>query len=151
MSTPHRSNDAMAVPLAHNPIAATPTRRPLLDLSELERAHLSNAQAAFFRAWKQGAALAGAQYFGGGTQSDLDQAARAWDLQPNLQRISDSISVMSGNEKAFLAALVSIYNSQDGGRLLQRVGVHGLADLGGLDLSRRTVIAALILHYTPSW
>ena len=43
---------------------------------------------------------------------------------------------------------MSFYNVEDGGRLLERVGVRGLADFGGLDLKRRTVIAALLLNYT---
>lgn len=124
------------------------TRAEIFKEIELEQAHFSTAPAAFFRAWKSGASLAGARFFGAGTTSTLDVAVDVWDLRPNLQLISDSISVMSAGEKVFLAALVSFYNSQDGGRLLQRVGVQGLADLGGLDLARRTVIAALILNYT---
>jgi hypothetical protein len=54
---------------------------------------------------------------------------------------------MSSGQKAFLAALVSFYNAEVGGRLFERIGIRGLADLGGLDLQRRTVIAALILNY----
>jgi hypothetical protein len=44
--------------------------------------------------------------------------------------------------------MVSFYNVEEGGALLRRVGVQGLADLGGLDLKRRKIIAALILNYT---
>lgn len=128
-----------------------PTRAEIFKQIEFEKAHFSTAPAAFFRAWKSGASLAGARFFGAGTKTDLDLAVDVWNLRPNLQLISDSISVMSAGEKVFLAALVSFYNSDDGGRLLQRVGVHGLADLGGLDLARRTVIAALILNYTHGW
>jgi hypothetical protein len=130
---------------------STSDRSHLLQQIRFEQDHFATSPQAFFNAWKQGAALAGPPLFGQPTHSDLMRVTSAWDLRPNLQLISDSISGMTRNEKAFLAALVSIHNSQDGGRLLQRVGVHGLADLGGLDIQRRTVIAALILHYTPSW
>jgi hypothetical protein len=125
-----------------------PTRATIFKEIALEQAHFAAAPAAFFRAWKSGVSLAGARFFGAGIKVNLDLAVDVWDLCPDLELISDSISAMSAGEKVFLAALVSFYNAEDGGRLLQRVGVHGLADLGGLDLARRTVIAALILNYT---
>jgi len=130
---------------------STLDRSSILRQTRFEEDHYTNSPHAFFSAWKRGAALAGPRLFGQPTHSDLEKAVSVWELRPDLQLISDSISPMTRNERSFLAAMVSIYNSQDGGRLLQRVGVHGLADLGGLDLQRRTVIAALILHYTPSW
>lgn len=71
-----------------------------------------------------------------------------WDLCANVELIDHAIGLMSSGEKRFLATLVSFYNADDGGRLLERVGVRGLADLGGLDLKRRAVIAALLLNYT---
>ena len=67
---------------------------------------------------------------------------------PNLEVIDQAIGVMSSGERVFLAAMVSFYNAEIGGALLKRVGVHGLSDIGGLDLERRQVIAALILNYT---
>ena len=65
-----------------------------------------------------------------------------------MRLIDRAIGVMSSGEKVFLAALVSFYNAEDGGKLLKRIGVQGLADLGGLDLSRRSVLASLLLNYT---
>jgi len=129
-------------------MTTNPTRGAVFEEIALEQAHFSAAPAAFFRAWKSGVSLAGVRFFGAGTKTHLDRAGDVWDLCPNLELISDAIGALSGGEKVFLAALVSFYNAEDGGRLLQRVGVHGLADLGGLDLARRTVIAALILNYT---
>lgn len=133
-------------------IATTPRIDPddqsrMFEQIELERAHFENAPAVFFRAWKSAVSLAGARFFGKGTQSGLTEATSKWDLQPDLERISAAIGPMSSGERVFLAALTSFYNSQDGARLLQRAGVQGLADLGGLDLQRRTLIAALILTY----
>lgn len=113
-----------------------------------ETAHFTAAPAAFFDAWKSGVALAGTHLFGHGTRADLEHATSVWDLCPNVQLIDHAIGVMSSGEKRFLAALVSFYNAHDGGRLLECVGVRGLADLGGLDLKRRAVIAALLLNYT---
>lgn len=129
-------------------MTTNPTRATLFDELAREQAHFSTAPAQFFRAWKTGVSLAGVRFFGAGTQTALDRAASVWDLCPNMALIADSIGVLSGGEKLFIAALTSFYNAEDGGQLLRRIGVHGLADLGGLDFARRTVIAALILNYT---
>lgn len=123
------------------------TRDGLFDEIALETAHFAAAPTAFFQAWKRGVALAGTHLFGKGKHADLDHAASVWDLCPKVQLIDHAIGVMSSGQKVFLAALVSFYNAEDGGKLLERIGVRGLADLGGLDLKRRTVIAALILNY----
>lgn len=112
-----------------------------------EREHFSRAPSAFFQAWKQGVALAGSHLFGIGGRADLEHATEKWDLCPKLEMIDHAIGVMSSGEKVFLAALVGFYNADEGGRLFKRVGVQGLSDLGGLDLKRRTIIAALILNY----
>lgn len=110
--------------------------------------HFSKASQAFFNAWKRGVELAGHDLFGNGTRECLDSAVDKWDLRPNVAIIRRAIGAMSSGEKVFLAAMVSFYNANDGGALLKRVGVHGLADLGGLDLERRRIIATLILNYT---
>jgi|TARA_R110000772_G_scaffold266742_1_gene389668 hypothetical protein len=110
--------------------------------------HFSKAPDAFFHAWKRGVELVGPGLFGNGTQEGLDLAEDKWDLCPNVAVIKKTIGAMSSGERVFLAAMVSFYNAKDGGALLKRVGVHGLADLGGLDLERRKIIAALILNYT---
>lgn len=114
----------------------------------LERAHSVAAPDAFFQAWKRGAELAGTHLFGEGTRANLDDAASKWDLRPKVELIKRNVGVMSPSEKVFIAALVSFYDSEEGGKLLKRVGFHGFADLSGLDLKRRTVIAALIMNYS---
>ena len=55
--------------------------------------------------------------------------------------------VLSSGQRMFLSAMVSFYNSREGGAMLKRCGFEGLSDLGGLDLERRKVIADLTLHY----
>jgi len=123
-------------------------RSSLFDEIAHETTHFAAAPAAFFHAWKRGVALAGTHLFGNGTHAELDHAASVWDLRPKVQLIEHAIGVMSSGQKVFIAALVSFYNAEDGGRLFERIGVRGLADLGGLDLKRRAVIAALVLNYS---
>jgi hypothetical protein len=83
-----------------------------------ETARFAAAPAVFFDAWKNGVALAGSRLFGRGMHTDLEHATSVWDLRPNVHLIDDAIGVMSSGEKRFLAALVSFYNAEDGGRLL---------------------------------
>ncbi|WP_397458537.1 hypothetical protein AB3464_28690 [Pseudomonas asplenii] len=115
-------------------------------LAELIRAQYPTPQL-FFRTWKQATQLAGIPYFGDGSQSNFDNAQSKWDLSPNLPLIQHAIDVMSHGEQIFLAALVSVYNAEDGGSLLRQAGVQGLADFGLLDLERRKLLANLILSY----
>lgn len=110
--------------------------------------HFSKAPQAFFHAWKRGVELVGPGLFGNGTRECLNLAVDKWDLCPNVDLIKKSIGAMSSGERVFLAAMVSFYNSKEGGALLKHVGVHGLADLGRLDIGRRKIIATLILNYT---
>ncbi|KPA91780.1 hypothetical protein PF66_01361 [Pseudomonas asplenii] len=115
-------------------------------LAELIRSQHPTAPR-FFPTWKQAAQLAGISYFGDGSRSGFEQAQSKWDLCPNLSLIRHAIGVMSHGEQIFLAALVSVYDAEDGGALLQQSCVQGLADFGGLDLERRTLLANLILSY----
>ncbi len=120
----------------------------VIDQIAQEQRHFAAAPDAFFQAWKRGAHLAGPQWFGDGTREGLNQAHDKWDLCPDVPRISKAIGVLSGGERMFLAAMVSFYNERKGGALLKRCGFHGLADLGGLDLERRQVLANLVLNYS---
>jgi hypothetical protein len=112
-----------------------------------ESAHFAAAPTAFFHAWKRGVALAGTRHFGDGTHANLEQATTVWDLRPKVQLIEQAIGPMSPAEKVFMAALVSFYDAEAGGKLFKRIGFRGLSDLGGLDLKRRSVVAALIMNY----
>ena len=62
--------------------------------------------------------------------------------------LNDALGVLSGGQRMFLSAMVSFYNSREGAAMLKRCGFEGLADLGGLDLERRQVIADLVLNYS---
>lgn len=119
-------------------------------LSDLINAHQQQdlAPEQFFQAWKKAVLLAGPRYFGIECRSDINMARSKWDLCPDVPLIESAIGVMSHGEQVFLAALVSFYNDETGGRLLQRVGVRSLADFGLLDTQRRMLLATLIIHYS---
>lgn len=121
--------------------------REVVDQIMREEHHFAAAPQAFFEAWKRGAEIAGPEWFGDGTREGLNQAKSKWDLRPNLLRLNDALGVLSGGQRMFLSAMVSFYNAREGAAMLKRCGFEGLSDLGGLDLERRQVIAALVLNY----
>ncbi|GAD24664.1 hypothetical protein [Acidovorax sp. MR-S7] len=112
-----------------------------------EQRHFAAAPDAFFEAWKRGVRIAGPRWFGDGTQQGFEQACDKWALCPDVTRISKALGYLSPGERMFLAAMVSFYNARRSASLLRRCGFQGLADLSGLDLARRQVIANLVLHY----
>jgi hypothetical protein len=118
------------------------------DQIALEGLHFSRAPQAFFDAWKRGASMVGAEWFGNGTRDSLQQATDKWALRPNVLLLKDALGVLGGGQRLFLSAMVSFYDAREGGAMLKRCGFKGLADLGDLDLARRRVIADLLLHYT---
>lgn len=119
-----------------------------VDLLVREEQHFACASDAFFQAWKRGAEIAGAQWFGDGTREGLNRAADIWDLRPGMHELNDALGVMSSGQRMFLAAMVSFYNAGEGTAMLRHCGFEGLADLGCLDLQRRQVISDLVLNYT---
>ncbi|ELY3880577.1 hypothetical protein ACSETR_03820 [Pseudomonas aeruginosa] len=121
--------------------------KEVVDQIMREEQHFAAAPQAFFEAWKRGAEIAGPEWFGDGTREGLNQAKSKWDLRPNLLRLNDALGVLSGGQRMFLSAMVSFYNAREGAAMLKRCGFEGLSDLGGLDLERRQVIAALVLNY----
>lgn len=114
-----------------------------------ENRHFAAAPQAFFEAWKRGVELAGPNYFGS-TDYELNHLVHATNkdhLRPILLRIADDLGVLSGGERLFLSAMVSFYDSREGGAMLKRCGFEGLSDLGRLDLQRRQIVADLLLNY----
>ena len=124
-----------------------PLPKALIDQIAMEERHFATAPQAFFHAWKRGVKLAGIEWFGSGTPDGFEHAASKWDLRPRMLMLNDALGVLSSGQRLFLSAMVSFYNSREGGAMLKRCGVEGLADLGNLDLQRRQVIADLLLHY----
>lgn len=124
-----------------------PLPQDVLDQIARELLHFDNAPAVFLHAWKRGIQIAGVEWFGDGTHAGLQHATSKWALRPNVQRLNDALGVLSSGQRMFLSAMVSFYNADAGGAMLKRCQFEGLADLGGLDLERRKVIADLLLHY----
>ncbi|VFR73711.1 FIG01211190: hypothetical protein [plant metagenome] len=120
----------------------------VIDQLAREERHFVAAPQAFFLAWKRGVEIAGPEWFGDGTREGLQRATVKWDLRPNLLLLNDALGVLSGGQRMFLSAMVSFYNAREGAAMLRRCGFEGLADLGGLDLERRQVIADLVLNYS---
>lgn len=91
-------------------------------LPDLINAHQQQALAPeqFFQAWKKAILLAGPHYFGIECRSDINMARSKWDLCPDVPLIESAIGAMSHGEQVFIAALVSFYNDQTGGRLMRR-------------------------------
>lgn len=120
----------------------------VIDLLAREERHFACAPAAFFQAWKRGVAIAGPEWFGTGSRDGLLRTKTLWDLRPNMLALNDALGVLSGGQRMFLSAMVSFYNASEGAAMLKRCRFEGLADLGGLDLERRQVIADLVLNYS---
>lgn len=101
----------------------------------------------FLAAWKHGVALAGKQYFKI-TAASIEAAKDKNQLQPDYTMIQDAIGRVSAGQGAFLAALYSFYNGDDGQKLLAAAGYPNISDLAGkLDPEYAEVIAALFLNY----
>lgn len=92
--------------------------REVVDQIMREEQHFAAAPQAFFEAWKRGAEIAGAEWFGDGTAEGLQRAKSKWDLRPNLLMLNDALGVLSSGQRMFLSAMVSFYNSREGGAML---------------------------------
>src|SRR4030067_241399 len=101
---------------------------------------------AFLEAWKFGVRLAGEAYFKI-TAESIEAANNKWQMQPDLLAIQDAIGRISAGQGAFLAAMYSFFNADDGQKLLTAAGYPNIADLAGkLEGEHAEVIAALFLH-----
>ena len=89
----------------------------VLDQMALEQAHFDAAPQAFFEAWKRGAQIAGHEWFGDGTREGLQRDTTKWDLRPNMLMLNDALGVLSSGQRMFLSAMVSFYNSREGGAM----------------------------------
>lgn len=127
---------------AASQLARKPLQRPV----DKPSSEVCNPAVAFFFAWKRGVELAGSRYFGDGSQEGFQKANCRWDLRPNIRVIKSSFEVLTEQERVFLAALVSFFDTEEGSDLLKQSGIRGLSDLGLLNIEQRDVIAGLIMH-----
>lgn len=133
-------------PSSISQLSRKPTQKSLQKPVDRPSSEICNPAVAFFFAWKRGVELAGTRYFGDGTQDTFSTANCRWDLRPKMRVINNNFEVLTEQERVFLAALVSFFDTDRGSSLLEQAGVRGLSDLGLLNVEQRDVIAGLIMH-----
>jgi len=101
----------------------------------------------FLAAWKRGVAFAGESYFLVETPS-VAEASHRNQLRPNYALVEDAVGRVSSGQGAFLAAMYSFFNAEDGQRLLARAGYPNLCDLAAkLEGEHAEIVAELFLNY----
>lgn len=123
-------------------------------LREKARQHRAAAEAdartrpaRFLAAWKRGVLLAGPRYFNA-TAESVQAATHKNQLRPDFALIDSAIGGISRGEGAFLAAMYSFFNSEDGQVLLKAAGFPNICDLAAkLDKDQAEVIAELFVSY----
>lgn len=120
--------------------------------------HAEHAPARFLKAWLRGVRIAGKNCFGfqqpiyGDTiqpAQSLDEVTSKWQVCPILDVVEKVIGVKSSGERTLLAVMYSFYNTEDGAKLMDEVGIRGFADIASsLDLEARDVVAELLKNYT---
>lgn len=100
----------------------------------------------FSRAWRRaiGYRYHYREYFG----LDHMQSRSFRGRPPLVGLIKKELDGMASSDAVFLAALVSFYNGDTGGRLLRGLGAQGLSDIvSSLDPGRREILAELMVNY----
>lgn len=101
----------------------------------------------FLAAWMRGVALAGASYFFVEVPY-VAEATHRNQLCPNYALVEDAIGRVSAGQGAFLAAMYSFFNAEDGQRLLARAGYPNICDLAAkLEGQHAEIVAELFLNY----
>lgn len=126
-------------------------REEIIAGATAEMAYWRDAPARFFKAWKQGVALAGVGYFGDGSKAGFLAATDKNDLAPRMAVVKEALGVLSGGERTFLVAMYSFYNGRTAADMWEE-NFQSPDNIGttisGLDLARRRVLAELTLTYT---
>ena len=120
--------------------------------------HSYEAPAKFVAAWVEGVKIIGQQFFEckqpmfGDVVTEpktLDDVTDKNQLVPKCELIEKNIYAISGGEAALLAVMCSFYNSEWGGKMMQDLGLQGMADISAkLDLKASRVVAKLVVNYT---
>lgn len=101
----------------------------------------------FLVAWKRGVVLAGESYFLVETPS-VAEASHRNQLRPNYALVEDAVGRVSSGQGAFLAAMYSFFNAEDGQRLLARAGYPNICDLAAkLEGEHAVIVAELFINY----
>ena len=116
--------------------------------------HSQEAPMKFLSAWVSGVRVIGEGYFThnerfGDKAPCLDKVTDKWQVIPNRVFVEENIGVLSGGEARLLAVMCSFYNPEWGGKLMQDLGIQGMADISGnLDLKCNKIVASLSVNYT---
>ncbi|OBI24307.1 hypothetical protein [Mycolicibacter sinensis] len=100
----------------------------------------------FSQAWRRaiGFKRAYRDYFD--RQEIRSMSYRGWT--PRVAMIKKDLDEMPASDAIFLAALVSFYNGDSGGRLLRGLGAQGMSDIAAsLDQQRRQILADLLVNF----
>lgn len=98
----------------------------------------------FTKAWTRGIELIGREYF-----RDIGYQAPYRARPPYISDIKKSLESLPASTAVFLAAMVSFYNGDTGGKMLRSLQAAGLGDIAArLDNDQRQVLADLMVAYT---
>jgi hypothetical protein len=133
-------------------------RQKMQDQMARAREFGEQAPARFLAAWVRGVKMVGPECFGFQQPmcgdilqpaKTLDEVTSKWQVYPILHVIKKSLGVKSSGERALAAIMYSFYNSEDGAKLMRKVGLRGFADISNsLDLDAREVVSDLLLYHT---
>jgi hypothetical protein len=117
-----------------------------LDDDEYTRRRYPLEERPFSQAWRR--AIGFKYYYRNFFSRDSMQSRSFRGWTPRVALIKKELDGMSASDAIFLAALVSFYNGDTGGRLLRGLGAQGLSDIAtGLDEERRQILADLLVNY----
>lgn len=100
---------------------------------------------AFTKAWTRGMSIVGRGYFHDASHHQV--AYRS--LAPYVDDIQKALPRLPASTAVFLAAMVSFFNGDTGGKMLRSLQAAGLSDIAArLDHDQRQVLADLMVAYT---
>lgn len=101
----------------------------------------------FRQNWKDGVALAGTSLFG--CQCGQPEHAQHWrQLTPKLDVMRKALPNKCQADAAFVAAMASFFNAEEGQKLLKKVGCESFGTLSNiLTYRQREIIAGLFINF----
>lgn len=117
------------------------------------QARYEAAPGLFLDAWKKGVHLAGERLFTNHRNfpapSNIDAATDMWQLIPNKEAVNDYLGVASTCEALFVAVLYSFYNGQEGEKMIQELGFHGIGNIANrLEYGQLGIVTDLMKYHT---
>jgi len=123
-----------------------------------ELAHSYEAPGLFVAAWVRGVRIVGEGFFECKkplygeditAPDSLEDVTDKNQLAPKWDYVEKNIYALSSGEAALLAVMCSFYNSEWGGKMMQELGLQGMADVSAkLDLKANQVVADLLINYS---